>query len=525
MQNYYNLSNREEYESYADYLKTVNFDKILVFLSEKYKGKKVLIYGTGILFDVISSNYSLKDYFNICAVSDLKYEKEDIPEYKGFKTIKPSQISSAGADVILVSTVNPGKIKQFIVDNNYAAKTTTISPIIQFSFSARLHNFKVKFKTALEYLAVTKNIFNFTKYLFFLNENEYRAKVNYAKVIKAIRKDKYRKIRVAFLCEENAKWGYQSVYEELKKDENFEVLPIINLPVITTRRQEFLQEKNMQFFSGMGMDSVDGYNYQTGSYNPLESYKPDIVFYQQPWYVVRSQCPQMVSKYALTCIVSYGFTSIDAKSWGSDAVRKFSGNLWKMFAESEYHNKFYQKAAGLKHKDIMITKGYPKLDYYNSPVDESYEALWKDEGKSEKHRIIWAPHHSIDGGELRMSLFKEQSTEFLELAKRHPEYSFVVKPHPLLKNKCVSEHFFTAEEYDSYMNEWNSLPNGCVYDSGNYFDIFKTSDILLTDCSSFLAEYFYSGKPIIFYESTNRAGFNSFGKKIKRFSGIYKRYG
>ena len=50
-----------------------------------------------------------------------RWRKEDIPEYKGFKTIKPSQISSAGADVILVSTVNPGKIKQFIVDNNYAA--------------------------------------------------------------------------------------------------------------------------------------------------------------------------------------------------------------------------------------------------------------------------------------------------------------------------------------------------------------------------------------------------------------------
>ena len=164
----------------------------------------------------------------------------------------------------------------------------------------------------------------------------------------------------------------------------------------------------------------------------------------------------------------------------------------------------------------MITKGYPKLDFYNNPVDKNYEILWKDKDKVEKHRIIWAPHHSIDSRELNMSLFKEQYMVFLELARRHPEYSFVVKPHPLLKHKCISEKFLTSEEYDNYMNEWNSLPNGNVYTEGNYFDIFKTSDVLLTDSSSFLAEYFYSGKPIIFYESKNRAGFNNFGMKIKK---------
>ena len=119
-----------------------------------------------------------------------------------------------------------------------------------------------------------------------------------------------------------------------------------------------------------------------------------------------------------------------------------------------------------------------------------------------------------------MSNFKEQYLYFLELAKKHPEYSFVVKPHPSLRYKCITEKFLTAREYDDYMDEWNSLNNAAVYTDGNYFDIFKTSDVLITDSSSFLAEYFYSGKPIIFFESQNRAGFNEFGLKIRK--GFYK---
>ena len=44
--------------------------------------------------------------------------------------------------------------------------------------------------------------------------------------------------------------------------------------------------------------------------------------------------------------------------------------------------------------------------------------------------------------------------------------------------------------------------------------------MLITDSSSFLAEYFYSGKPIIFFDKDTRAAFNKFGLKIKK--GFYE---
>ena len=515
MESYQKLLYEEELVGYANYLKQIGFCHKLLNLSKKYKGKKVLIYGNGVLFDAICKNYNLSSYLNICAVSDLRYEKNQIVEYRGFRAVKPSCIKETEAEIILVTTVNPIEIKNFLIKNNFVKKDVSIAPFIQKSFSDGIANVRSKICSALNYLCKTKNIFNCIKYLIFLSATEYKSKNNYLNVIQNLKKDKNRKIRVAFICEENPKWGYQSIYDSMKNDDDFEVLPIINYPIITYRRQEFLQNKNIEFFKLLGMDSIDGFDYEKNQYKYIRDFRPDIVFYQQPWYIKYFELPEFVSEYALTCIISYGFTSIDTKSWGSEDIRKNSGNMWRMFAESEYHNKFYQIAAQLKHKDILLTKGYPKLDFYKKPIEDRFEKMWKDEKNKEKRRIIWAPHHSIEKYGFEMSNFKEQYLYFLDLAKKHPEYSFVVKPHPSLRYKCITEKFLTAEEYDAYIDEWNSLDNASVYTDGNYFDIFKTSDVLVTDSSSFLAEYFYSGKPIIFFESKNRAGFNEFGLKLK----------
>jgi CDP-glycerol glycerophosphotransferase (TagB/SpsB family) len=78
----------------------------------------------------------------------------------------------------------------------------------------------------------------------------------------------------------------------------------------------------------------------------------------------------------------------------------------------------------------------------------------------------------------------------------------------------------SKEEYQTYLNNWDNLENSKTYLDGEYFDIFKTSDILITDCSSFLAEYFPTLKPIIFLNRKDRAPFDKFGNKIKK--GFYE---
>ena len=119
-----------------------------------------------------------------------------------------------------------------------------------------------------------------------------------------------------------------------------------------------------------------------------------------------------------------------------------------------------------------------------------------------------------------MSNFVEQAQFFLDFAKNHPQYEFLIKPHPVLKSKCEATGFMTGEEYENYIEQWRELPNGNAYTLGNYYDVFKTSDILITDSSSFLGEYFVSGKPIVLLESKSRMPFNDFGLELRK--GMYK---
>ena len=70
----------------------------------------------------------------------------------------------------------------------------------------------------------------------------------------------------------------------------------------------------------------------------------------------------------------------------------------------------------------------------------------------------------------------------------------------------------TEEETVSYYNEWAEI--GYIYDSGDYFDIFKTSDLMITDCGSFLAEYLPSHKPLIRLVNKEGIALNELGKKF-----------
>ena len=500
-----------EYSYWQDFFKSEKFKKQLNSLNRKLKNKKVVLYCNGIYFDALTDLYNLSEYFFVIGVSDIRYEQNYETSYKGYRCIKPSELMQSGADCVIVSSPNPDFIKEYLLKNNLVK--SEILPLYKSKQNVFFHS-----RLIFEYLKTTENLYRSIKYGLFCTDEELQTKLNYEKVLHRIKDlvKSGKQLRVVFVCEENQKWGYQFVYEIMKKNPLFEVLPIILYPIISKNRVEFTQEKNKEFFTKQGIESVDGYDYDGKTKINLKTFEPDIVFYQQPWYLEGENHPVNLSKYALTIMIPYGYTTLSEKNWGSDAVRRVYSNLWMFFSESKYHNNFYKKAAGMRHKDNLIATGTPKLDYYHIPVKQEFEKLWK----GGRNRIIWAPHHSINNTGLCMSTFEEYYKFLLDFAKKHREYSFIVKPHPALRSTCISQRFMTEKEYDVYMEEWSNLPNASVYTEGNYFDIFKTSDILVTDCSSFFAEYFPAGKPIILLDKKNRAPFDKFGKQLEK--GFYK---
>ena len=338
-----------------------------------------------------------------------------------------------------------------------------------------------------------KNIFNY-----------YQCNKNYKKKLEELC-SKEGKIKVCFLIRENQKWSYQSLYELLVKSEEFEPVVLVSLLWLshigkdTTRKN---LEENYNFFKEKGMNVQ--FAYENGQYVDLSKFNPDIIFYDQPWDLPEIHKPETVSQFALTCYAPYGFGILNVKS---DYTKEFHKLLFKYFVNNELMLKTFKNKAS-----NCIVTGNPKYDVYLEK-ENNKETLWKNNNAI---KIIYAPHHSLDKKGLKLATFKENGKFILEYARNHKETTWIFKPHPRFKYALLRNNVMTLEEIEKYYKAWNEV--GHICEGGDYFKYFKTSDLLITDCCSFLGEYFPTSKPIIRLSTETKPPFNEIGKLIDNYS-------
>jgi CDP-glycerol glycerophosphotransferase (TagB/SpsB family) len=171
----------------------------------------------------------------------------------------------------------------------------------------------------------------------------------------------------------------------------------------------------------------------------------------------------------------------------------FHNLVWKIFSETPIHGEIASQMQSNKGQNCIVT-GYPGFD----PIllNKNPKAVWKNKNPALK-KIIWAPHHSMT--ELnKVSNFLEYYDFFFELAINYKDkLQIAFKPHHLLRVKLESDFYWGKEKTDIYYNKWADLPNGQL-ENGDYIDLFLTSDVLIHDCGSFMAEYLITGKPSLF---------------------------
>lgn len=315
-----------------------------------------------------------------------------------------------------------------------------------------------------------------------------------------------RPIRVVFISLENQKWGYQDLYEILDKDPKFEPMVLVCLHkdiYIEKRKVQPNTEETYNFYKNLGL-KVD-YLYKNGNYLDLKKFKPDIVFYEQPWGLCKQYRPNNVSKYALTMYSPYSIPMLDNTG---NYNEHFHFYLYKLFADSQItvdrftaYNKEYSK-------NCYIVN-YAKLDNYLNQNKIDIEKYWKE---PRKKKIIYAPHHSFSEKSLKMGTFAKNGKTILDLAKNHPDTTWIFKPHPDFKRSVIEEGILTKAEAEEYFKEWEKI--GKIYLKGNYFDIFKTSDMLITDCCSFLGEYLPTEKPVIRLTRSDSKPLNKLGERV-----------
>ena len=327
---------------------------------------------------------------------------------------------------------------------------------------------------------------------------------NYSKILKRIKFKE--KLKVIFLVTENSKWGYQSLYESMINNPKFEPLVLVSVlnrvhkGIDKTRNN---LEENYQFFKSRNMN-VD-YAYRNGEFVNLKEFEPDIVFYEQPWDLPKIYKPQYVSKFALTFLSPYSFQIFDFKD---DYKQNFHKFLFKYLVTSDINIYRFERYNKDNSKNCLNIN-YLKLDEYLKDLEDNH-TIWESPSK---FKIIYSPHFAFSKGSIGVSTFLENGKFILNLAKElQNNTTWIFKPHPQLKYALLTNKIMTEAEVEAYYNEWEII--GKVYTQGNYFNIFKTSDLMITDCCSFLGEYLPTLNPIIRPLSPIATPLNDLGNEI-----------
>lgn len=320
------------------------------------------------------------------------------------------------------------------------------------------------------------------------------------------------KIKVGFLINDQAKWQFQSLYEELDKSNFFEPVVLVTELILAHQGKKIFYktiEDCFNFFKSKKLNVRYVYDRQNKRYLDPSTFDVDILFYQQPWELDKSQMPSCVSKFALTCYVPYGLHLVE---FDGSYMKHFHQLLWLMFVENDGQIQRFSRLVKQKVTNCKIV-GYPKLDAY-------FENAEKTSLQKEKPLIIYAPHHSFEANILECATFQHNGLKILDIAKKYKDQiDWVFKPHPRFKTAVVLNNIMTESEIEDYYSAWRNI--GTIYDSGDYIGIFRQSDGMITDCISFLGEYLPSGKPL-FHLLAEKQPFNEFAKSF--IDAYYKIY-
>ncbi|MBC8600840.1 CDP-glycerol glycerophosphotransferase family protein [Parabacteroides acidifaciens] len=374
-----------------------------------------------------------------------------------------------------------------------------IKSILPYSFKKRLLNLFYYFRF---------------RYNYWLNHSRY------LHIEKRIAKQK--NIKVVFFVTSSYEWKADELYLLLENSPRF-IPYIVICPIITQGQSKMIEDiKSAElFFSKKRYRYYNSYNNETKKWMDVnKEIMPDIVFFASPYRGLTLNRYYIYNySNSLSCYIPYGFMIANIEQHQFNEY--FHNLLWKGFYETNIHKKMAAKYA-LNRGENIIVSGYPQCDQFCKSTSSYDMSVWKNTSKSMK-RLIWAPHHTIEKNNVDISYsnFLEYADFMLEVADNYfDKIQIAFKPHPLLKYKLYAHKEWGKDKTDNYFECWRTRTNTQL-EEGNYVDLFMTSDGMVMDSISFMAEYLFTKKPSLFMVAGNtRSNFNDFGKLV--FDLLYK---
>ena len=315
------------------------------------------------------------------------------------------------------------------------------------------------------------------------------------------------KIKLGFVVYLSAQWSGDELYHLFAGDERFETTVFLCKRIGGATDNELFHEDFLR-----GLEHFKSHNLNVFPVENPRAAIPtqDVIIFLTPYFakLPRDFKPPTLTAKTLITHIPYSFDiAVRSRNYYN---RTMFHTSWKIFFSSVIGRDVYAKYNSVGMPRGLFS-GYPRTDiFFDKNTEFKFE--WKMTRPDAK-KIIWAPHWSILNS-MKYATFHWNCHFMYEFAKAHPEISWVLKPHPGLFFAAVQAKVFpTLKEFEEYLQKWNELPNAQVYTGAYYQDIFVTSDGLIHDSGSFIAEYQFVDKPMIFLTRANEI-FNDLGRTI-----------
>lgn len=323
------------------------------------------------------------------------------------------------------------------------------------------------------------------------------------KKLKTKKNNPNKKIRVLFLLQMPEVWGKQQiVYEEMKKRDNIETI-IFTIPEYDIKTGEHKNDIAYEYAVKEGLKEIVK-SEKNGDWVSLKELQPDYVFYQRPYeaYLPEIYRSKNVLEYAKTCYIPYAIFASISSAMNLEYERGFARNIYYHFVSNlELEGLVKRKFSTTVKKELRQVKclGIPILESVLKNVNRSENnEVWKKWGsKQGQLKVLWTPRWTIDE-KLGGSHFFDYKDKFTTLVKDDKQIYFAFRPHPMAFDNYIKENLMSIEDVEKLKKEYVETSNMVIDNQKDYVNTFWGTDVLITDISSMMMEFFVTGKPIIF---------------------------
>ena len=299
-------------------------------------------------------------------------------------------------------------------------------------------------------------------------------------------------IRVVFLIEElSLLKNMLSLIEEINSDKRFEAI-IVSLWFKEYHKNgyDYICGDIRGTFDATKYNILESYNKETDEWLDLKSLKPDYVFFSRPYDYYRkdSYFIKEVSKYARTCYIPYGIQTV-------------GGDIEKMVLTPEcQHLNYFFLDNKLRYDFVNNTLAQTDFAQYGRAIYLGYpgiDILLKNEQiksvRENEFKILWLPRWNTDEGNCHFFDYKDTLVDF---SANQENCSVIFRPHPLCFKNFLNKGEMCEDDI-KLLREQYSAPNR-IDETDSYLESFQESSVLIADETSMIAEYFITGKPIVF---------------------------